>query len=173
MDCENCKFGEMTDFVNKQTRSKMMSAVRAKNGKFETEIRRRLFALGFRFRLHRRDLPGKPDIALAKYSAIIFINGCFWHYHGCTRSRIPESRADWWRKKLEENRRRDLKALSELQSRGWRTATIWECSVRRPGIDRQVALNEVCLRIGEFITSEHNSIVISGPMLTPGSERLL
>ena len=161
----------MTDFVNKQTRSKMMSAVRAKNSKFETEIRSRLFAQGFRFRLHRRDLPGKPDIALPKYSAIIFINGCFWHYHGCTRSKIPDSRADWWRKKLEENQRRDLQALSELQSRGWRTATIWECSVRRPGIDRQVALSRVCLRIGKFLKSERKSIVISGPVQALGPEK--
>ena len=161
----------MTDIVDKQTRSKMMSAVGAKNSKFETEIRRRLFAQGFRYRLHCRDLPGKPDIVLPKYSATIFINGCFWHYHGCTRSKIPDTRTEWWRKKLEDNRRRDLQALSELRSHGWRTATIWECSVRRPGIKWQRTLDRVCLRIGKFLKSKRKSIVISGPVQASGPEK--
>ena len=106
------------DTVDKQTRSKMMSAVRAKNTKLETEIRRRLFAQGFRYRLHARDLPCTPDMVLPKYSTVIFVNGCFWHYHGCSRSTIPKSRRNWWRKKLEDNKTRDEKALEELRSSG-------------------------------------------------------
>ena len=148
----------------------MMSAVRAKNTKLETEIRRRLFAQGFRYRLHAIDLPGTPDMVFPKYSAVILVNGCFWHYHGCSRSTIPDSRRNWWRKKLEENRIRDAKTLVELRSNGWRVVVIWECSVRRPGIDRQKALDRVCLRAGEFLKSKRNSLEISGPIPQLASE---
>jgi len=161
----------MTDVVDRQTRSKMMSAVRAKNTKLEIEIRQRLFAQGFRYRLHTRDLPGTPDIVLPKYSAIVFVHGCFWHYHGCFRSTIPDSRRDWWRKKLEDNRTRDAKVLAELRSNSWRVVVIWECSVRRPGIDRQKALDRVCLRVGKFLRSKRNSLEISGPIPKLASER--
>ena len=154
----------MTDIVDRQTRSKMMSAVRAKNTKLETEIRRRLFAQGFRYRLNARDLPGTPDMVFQKYSTVIFVHGCFWHYHGCSRSTIPDSRRNWWRKKLEDNRTRDAKALAELRSNGWRIVVIWECSVRRPGIDRQKALDRVCLRAGKLLGSKKNSLEISGPI---------
>lgn len=161
----------MTDTVDRQTRSKMMSAVRAKNTKLEIEIRRRLFAQGFRYRLHARDLPGTPDIVLPKYSAIVFVHGCFWHYHGCSRSTIPDSRRDWWRKKLEDNRTRDAKVLTEFRRDGWRVVVIWECSVRRPGIDRQKALDRVCLRVGKFLRSKRNLLEISGPLPALASER--
>ncbi len=154
----------MMDTVNRQTRSKMMSAVRAKNSKLETEIRRRLFAQGFRYRLHAHDLPGTPDIVLPKYETVVIVNGCFWHYHGCSRSSIPNSRRNWWRKKLEDNRTRDAKVLAQLNSNGWRTVVIWECSVRRPGIDRQKALDRVCLHAGKFLRSKRNSLEISGPI---------
>lgn len=145
----------------------MMAAVRAKNSTLETELRRCLFARGFRYRLHRRDLPGKPDIVMPKYSVIIFVNGCFWHYHGCRRSKIPRTRANWWRKKLEDNRTRDLQAVSKLRSLGWRIVIVWECSVRRPGIDRQDALLRVCRRVGQFLRSTRETLVISGPIANP------
>ncbi len=160
----------MTDIVDRQTRSKMMSAVRAKNTKLETEIRRRLFAQGFRYRLHVRDLPGTPDIVLPKYETVILVHGCFWHYHGCSRSKIPDSRRNWWRKKLEDNRTRDAKALAELRSSGWRVVVIWECSVHRPGIDRQKALDLVCLRAGKFLRSKRSLLEISGPLPALASE---
>ncbi len=152
----------MIDTVDRQTQSKMMSAVRAKNTKLETEIRKRLFFQGFRYRLHVCDLPGTPDMVLPKYSTVIFVNGCFWHYHGCSRSTIPDSRRNWWRKKLEDNRTRDVKTLAELRSNGWRIVVIWECSVRRPGIERQKALDRVCLRAGKFLRSKKSSLEISG-----------
>ena len=161
----------MTDTVNRQTRSKMMSAVRAKNTKLEIEIRRRLFAQGFRYRLHARDLPGTPDMVFPKYSTVIFVHGCFWHYHGCSRSTIPDSRRNWWRKKLEDNKTRDAKALTELRSNGWRIVVIWECSVRRPGIERQKALDSVCLRVAKFLRSKKSSLEISGPLLAVASEK--
>ncbi len=159
----------MTDIVDKQTRSKMMSAVRAKNTKLETEIRRRLFALGFRYRFHVRSLPGTPDIVLPKYGTAIFIHGCFWHYHGCSRSTIPDSRRNWWRKKLENNRTRDAKAVTGLRSKGWRIVVIWECSVRKPSTDRQKALDNVCLRTEKFLRSKRKSLEISGPKVEPVS----
>lgn len=161
----------MTDIVDRYTRSKMMSAVRAKNTKLETEIRRRLFAHGFRYRLHVCDLPGTPDMVLPKYATVIFVHGCFWHYHGCSRSTIPDSRREWWRKKLEDNRTRDAKALAELRSNGWRIVVIWECSVRRPGINRQRALDSVCLRVVKFLRSKKSSLEISGPLPAVVSER--
>ncbi len=149
----------------------MMSAVRAKNTKLEIEIRRRLFSQGFRYRLHARNLPGTPDMVLLKYSTVIFVHGCFWHYHGCSRSTIPESRRNWWRRKLEDNRTRDEKALAVLRSNGWRVVVIWECSVRRSGLDRKKALDSVCLRVGEFLRSKKNNLEISGPFPVVASER--
>ena len=153
----------MTDIVDTQTRSKMMSAVRAKNTKIELEIRHRLFHMGFRYQLHSKNLPGTPDIVFPKYSAVIFVNGCFWHYHGCSRSRIPDTRRNWWRKKLEATRTRDAKKIAELQRNGWGVIVIWECSVRRPGIERQNALDMVCNRVGEFLRSNIKILDISGP----------
>ena len=165
------KVREMTDIVDRHTRSKMMSAVRAKNTKIEIEIRLRLFAKGFRYRLHVRDLPGTPDMVLPKYSTAIFVHGCFWHYHGCSRSTIPDSRRNWWRKKLEDNRTRDAKALAELRNNGWRVVVIWECSVRRPGLKRQKALDSVCLRLVNFLKSKESSLEISGPLSAVAPER--
>ena len=144
----------------------MMSAVRAKNTKLEIEVRKRLFAQGFRYRLHARNLPGTPDMVLPKHSTVIFIHGCFWHYHGCSRSTIPASRSNWWRKKLEDNRDRDTKALTELRNNGWRVAIVWECSVRGPGIDRQQALDRICLCLGNFLKSKENLLEIPDPIST-------
>ena len=151
------------DFVDKQTRSRMMSAVQAKNSKLEYEIRKILFAKGFRYRTHERRLPGKPDIVLPKYTAVIFVHGCFWHYHGCTRSKIPDTRREWWQKKLDDNRKRDTRNTEELINKGWRIVTIWECSVRRSGIDRQKSLEDVCLQVIRFLRSDCASLELSGP----------
>ena len=151
------------DVVDKQTRSRMMSAVQAKNSKLESEIRKSLFAKGFRYRTHVRMLPGTPDIVLPKYNTVIFVHGCFWHYHGCTRSKIPETRREWWKNKLENNRKRDRRNLEELLNRGWRVVTIWECSVRISGTDREKSLDNVCLHIIRFLRSDCASIELSGP----------
>ena len=141
------------DSVSKETRSRMMSSVRAKNTKMELEIRQRLFALGFRFRLHRQDLPGKPDIVFAKYSAVIFMHGCFWHNHECKLAKLPETRKEWWEAKLRGNRSRDIAVIQKLKELGWRVMIIWECSFRRPGIVRSKALDKIAKRAAIFLRS--------------------
>ena len=123
------------DTVDRETRSRMMSSVRSKNTKLELEIRHRLFRCGLRYRLHVKDLPGNPDIVLPKYSVVIFIHGCFWHLHGCERSKLPETRKEWWKEKLESNKKRDMKDVQELKDLRWRIVIIWECSYRKPGMD--------------------------------------
>jgi DNA mismatch endonuclease (patch repair protein) len=144
------------DIVNGETRSKMMSSVRSKNTKLELEIRRRLHSMGFRYGLHRKDLPGKPDLVFPKYTAIIFVNGCFWHYHGCRRTQIPKTRMKWWKEKLESNRRRDEEDVTELKDLGRRILIIWECSVRKPGINRIKALNQIAERAAKFLCSRRS-----------------
>ena len=131
-----------------------MSSVRAKNTKLELEIRRRLFAMGFRYRLHRRDLPGTPDMVFLKYRSVVFIHGCFWHYHGCHLSSIPKNRPAWWKTKLEENARRDSVAVNELQKLGWRVLTVWECGFRKAGVNRTTALNTTSGQVADFLNSK-------------------
>jgi DNA mismatch endonuclease, patch repair protein len=143
----------MADIVSKQTRSRMMSSVRSKDTKLEREIRRRLFNMGFRFRLHRKDLPGRPDMVFPKYSAVIFIHGCFWHLHGCHRSKLPETRQAWWKAKLEANRNRDITAIRQLRSGGWRVMIVWECITREPGILLDKVLNEIADSAAKFLQS--------------------
>jgi len=154
----------MVDIVNRATRSRMMSAVRAKNTKIELEIRHRLFVMGFRYRLHVKGLPGKPDIVFPKYRSVIFLHGCFWHYHGCHLTSLPETRRPWWKKKLEENTRRDLKAVTELLDLGWRVLVIWECGFRRTTINRTEALDTIALRAAYFLKSKLKHLEI--PRLT-------
>jgi len=153
----------MTDRVDTLTRSRMMSAVCSRNTKLEIDIRRRLFAEGFRYRLHSRDLPGTPDMVFPKYRAAVFINGCFWHAHACARYSVPETRRTWWQDKLEATKARDARVWTELRRNGWRVLVIWECSVRGPGMNREEALDSVCVRAGEFLRSTRNSLEISGP----------
>lgn len=119
----------MADRVTPENRSRNMAAIRGKNTKPETEVRRFLHAQGFRFRLHRKDLPGKPDIVLPKYRAAIFVHGCFWHLHGCKHTVIPKTRTEWWTAKLEGNRARDETNSRRLQQLGWLVITVWECEI--------------------------------------------
>lgn len=138
----------------------MMSAVRAKNTKLELAFRHRLFAMGFRFTLHRKTLPGTPDMIFPKHSAVIFIHGCFWHHHGCHLSELPKTRRAWWRKKFEDNRQRDREASYELKGMGWRALTIWECSFRRSGTDRERAMDALAVQASEFLVSGRRSMEI-------------
>lgn len=124
----------MTDIVDPETRSRMMSGIRGKNTKPEILVRSLLHRRGFRFRINVRDLPGKPDVVLPKYHAVIFINGCFWHGHDCSLFRMPGTREDFWKKKIDGNRTRDRKTLEALAGSGWRTGIVWECALR--GKDR-------------------------------------
>lgn len=120
----------MTDIVDPMTRSRMMSGIRGKNTKPELIVRSLLHKQGFRFRLHKKDLPGTPDLVLPKYRAVIFIHGCFWHGHDCSFFKLPASRTDFWQKKIQGNRLRDIRCLQELQKMGWRSLVIWECAIR-------------------------------------------
>lgn len=121
------------DIMSKEKRSWIMSRIRDKNTKPEKRIRSLLHELGYRFRLHRKDLPGRPDIVLPKYQTVIFVHGCFWHQHrGCKYAYKPKSRIEFWQKKFKENRERDGRKTKELKHIGWRVIVIWECELEKP-----------------------------------------
>ena len=120
----------MVDVVTPEKRSQMMAGIRAKNTKPELLIRSGLHRLGYRFRLHDRCLPGKPDIVLRKYKSAIFVHGCFWHVHECNIFKWPQTRENFWRTKLLRNREVDSKSIAAIQGLGWRTAVVWECAIR-------------------------------------------
>jgi len=108
-----------------------MSGIRGKNTRPEFAVRRALFALGYRFRLHRRDLPGAPDIVLPGGRIAIFVHGCFWHMHaGCRFSKLPSTRTQFWQLKLQGNAQRDLRDAEALSQAGWRVLVVWECATR-------------------------------------------
>jgi DNA mismatch endonuclease (patch repair protein) len=110
-----------------------MRRIRGKDTKPEWIVRRLVYALGFRYRLHRKDLPGKPDLAFIGKRKVIFVHGCFWHQHqdpACKIARLPKSRPDYWLPKLERNRSRDEQHLSALREGGWESLLIWECEVK-------------------------------------------
>jgi DNA mismatch endonuclease, patch repair protein len=110
-----------------------MSRIRSSNTSPERIVRSTLHALGFRFRLHRKDLPGSPDVVLPKYKTAIFVHGCFWHRHkGCKFAYTPKSRLDFWLRKFEENVLRDRRVKRQIQKLGWRPLVIWECQTRQP-----------------------------------------
>lgn len=120
------------DIVSPEVRSGMMSGIRGKDTAPELKVRSFLHANGFRFRLHRKDLPGKPDIVLPKYKACVFVHGCFWHRHkGCKLASEPKSREEFWNKKFSENVARDLRNIKALKKAGWRVAILWECGLRK------------------------------------------
>lgn len=114
-----------------EQRHRNMAAVKGKNTKPEVAIRKLLHAQGYRFRLHRKDLPGKPDIVLPKYKTVIFINGCFWHQHeGCKHAAIPATNREFWETKLQGNKARDQRIRAALESQGWRVLSLWECEIK-------------------------------------------
>lgn len=123
----------MADVVDAATRSRMMAGIKGKNTRPEMVVRRALHKAGFRFRLHVKDLPGKPDIVLPKHRAVIFVHGCFWHGHGCRNFKWPKTREAWWREKIGKNVERDRLKIEELWNAGWKVETIWECDIRVRG----------------------------------------
>lgn len=113
-----------------------MSRIRGKDTKPEIAVRKLVHRMGYRFRLHRRDLPGSPDLAFPGRKKVIFVHGCFWHMHpdpGCRRARVPKSRVDYWKPKLERNRGRDLENEEKLRRLGWEVLVVWECEIRHAG----------------------------------------
>ena len=118
-----------------------MSQVGSKDTKPEMVVRRALHRLGYRYRLHRRDLPGSPDLVFPSRRKVIFVHGCFWHGHGCRWGRLPRSRSEYWKLKVETNRERDIRNLAALAERGWKAITVWQCELKQPRetLDRIVA----------------------------------
>lgn len=137
----------MVDFVSQEKRSKIMRGVKSVDTKPEMLVRCAMHRLGYRFRLHKKDLPGKPDIVLPRHHLVVFVHGCFWHQHtGCKDGRIPSSNTDFWVRKFSATQTRDAKHIAALQELGWRVEVIWECQARDP--DRLHArLNELFARI--------------------------
>ena len=120
----------MIDVVESATRSRMMAGIRGKNTKPEILVRSYLHQSGLRFRVHRKDLPGKPDVVLPKYKTTIFVHGCFWHSHSrCKFAVVPASNVEFWKHKLDENRKRDQRNKRRLKALGWRVLTVWACQL--------------------------------------------
>ncbi len=121
----------MADVHDIKTRSYNMSRIRSGNTKPEWTVRRYLHAQGFRYKLHDKTLPGKPDIVLPKYKTVIFIHGCFWHGHAaCPYFVVPKTRTEWWLNKIKTNSANDIKAITALKKEGWRVIIIWECHLK-------------------------------------------
>lgn len=137
-----------------------MSGIKGKNSKPEMLVRKLLFAAGFRFRLHRRELPGTPDIVLPGRKIAIFVHGCFWHAHaGCKYAKLPATRPDFWATKLSANVHRDKQAIEKLTAMGWRVLCVWECSTRNPQSASSLANN-----LKEWIIGTGQYAEISGPL---------
>ncbi|PLV15795.1 very short patch repair endonuclease [Pseudomonas guariconensis] len=120
------------DIVSKEVRSRMMANIRGSNTAPEMKVRKLLHSHGFRYRLHPRELPGRPDVVLPRYRVCIFIHGCFWHRHrGCRYATNPTSREDFWQSKFEQNVKRDIRNRKELIQQGWRVFELWECGIQK------------------------------------------
>lgn len=127
------------DIYSEEKRSEIMSRVRTEHTQPERQVRSLLHRLGYRFRLHRDDLPGTPDLVLPKHSLAVFVNGCFWHFHSeCRKGKIPETNREFWKEKLLGNKERDKRAAEDLKERGWEVATLWECEIKE-GLDAVMA----------------------------------
>ena len=149
----------MVDVHTREQRRLNMSRIRGKNTKPELMLRRGMHARGMRFRLHRRDLPGTPDIVFPSRRAAVFVHGCFWHGHACPMFKVPATRTDFWLAKIGSNIRRDAEAFVNLEALGWRTAVVWECALRGPG--RQT-LEAVVGQVQTFVQGEALTVTIAG-----------
>lgn len=122
----------MADGLSPEKRSWNMFRIKGKNTSIEVKVRKYLFSQGFRYRINVTKLPGKPDIVLPKYNAVVFVNGCFWHRHtGCKEAYMPKSRVEFWQKKFERNVQNDTVQREKLMEAGWRVFTVWECEVKK------------------------------------------
>lgn len=151
----------MVDVVDSKTRSRIMASIRGKNTKPELVVRKALHRRGFRFRLHAKDVPGRPDLVFRKFNAVVFVHGCFWHRHeGCRHATVPSTRTEYWTSKFERNVVRDNEVRSRLIEAGWRVATVWECALRKAehvdvatqmlarwlaAGDKEIAIEEKCV----------------------------
>lgn len=141
----------MPDIFAPEKRHEIMQNVKTKNTAPEIKLRSLLHKNGFRFRVNRKDLPGKPDIVLPKYRAVIFVHGCFWHGHDCPRGQRPQTNADFWNQKIDRNAIRDKSDVSLLESLGWRVLIVWECEIKKK--NEEVLLS----RVKEFLLHSTNT----------------
>lgn len=128
-----------------------MATIKNRNTKPEVVLRKALFALGLRYRLHARSLPGTPDLVFARYHAVVFVHGCFWHGHGCSLFVVPATRTEFWLGKIGVNQARDEHAVAALRDQGWRVLTVWECALR--GADR-LAPEVLAARVARWLSGK-------------------
>jgi len=149
----------MNDVVDSNKRSSMMAGIKNKDTKGEIIVRKNLHKLGFRYQLHRKDLPGKPDLVFPKFNAVIFINGCFWHAHSCHLFKWPSSRPEFWQGKISSNKVRDQINIEKLTNLGWKVLVIWECALK--GKTRR-DLNEVIHTAANWLQYDSQNAEIEG-----------
>jgi DNA mismatch endonuclease (patch repair protein) len=149
----------MSDVLTHEQRHLNMSRIGPKDTKPEMLLRRGLHAMGYRYHLHWRKLPGSPDIVFPRHKAVVFVHGCFWHGHRCHLFKLPETRADFWLKKISGNEERDKKVLEVLCAEGWRVLIVWECAVR--GTQRY-SLEEVLQKTEEFLEGDCRVLQLLG-----------
>jgi DNA mismatch endonuclease (patch repair protein) len=149
----------MVDIVPADVRSRMMSGIRGTNTKPELLLRKGLHALGFRFRLHDRSLPGKPDIVFPRYRAVIFAHGCFWHGHDCHLFKWPSTRPEFWQAKIARNRAVDERTDAALAQLAWRQGIVWECALKGKA---RLPLDEVILACAGWLKSDSQRLEIRG-----------
>lgn len=134
----------MTDVLTPEQRRLNMSRIRGRDTKPEMFLRRGLHARGLRFRLHKRDLPGRPDMVFPAWGAVIFVHGCFWHNHGCALCKVPMTRSEFWITKIARNNERDRQVIEKLIKNGWRVLVVWECAMRGVGKLQKASVLDCC-----------------------------
>lgn len=147
------------DVLTPEQRQRNMSRIRGRDTKPEMLLRRGLHAAGLRFRLHVRNLPGRPDVVLPRHHAVVLVHGCFWHGHDCTLFKLPATRSQFWADKIATNRSRDERDLAALLKAGWRVLTVWECSLKGPG---RLPPAQVTARAVNFVRGFGATSVIEG-----------
>ncbi|MCA3174389.1 MAG: DNA mismatch endonuclease Vsr [Burkholderiales bacterium] len=141
----------MADIVPPDVRSRMMSGIRGKNTRPEIAVRKEMFRRGYRYRLHAKELAGKPDIVFPRYRAAVFIHGCFWHGHTCPLFKIPSTRPEFWKAKIARNKENDNKVTALLLASGWRVATLWECAIRGK---KNLGISDVADALEQWLSSQ-------------------
>ena len=126
----------MSDIFNTFKRKKIMRSIKSKNTKPELVIRKLLFSKGYRYKIHDKKLPGKPDIVMPKRKVVVNVHGCYWHYHGCSRSNVPKTQTEYWVEKLENNKRRDFQNKRKLKKLGWKVIDVWECTLKKKNLEK-------------------------------------
>lgn len=153
----------MADVLTPEQRRRNMRGIRGRDTKPEMRLRRTLHANGYRYRLHSRDLPGKPDLVLPRFSAVVFVHGCFWHrHHGCRYATTPSTRVEFWESKFQANVARDIANHEALIKRGWRVATIWECALRK-----QEQVVKVVEKISDWLPTKSRTLQLGEREICP------